>query len=277
MNAWPAAGVASQLVLSVQTCAQAGFRDRVEAAAAAGYDGIGLRPKDLERAAAEGLDHSGARALLDRHGLRVVELEALFDWALGGEKAASSRAHEERLYELAAAVGGEYLLVNSELDGPLEAAAGRFAALCDRAAERGLRVAIEFLPWTSIPDVSTARRIAELAGRDNGGVLVDTWHLYRGGGREEDLRQVPPERVFAIQLDDADPGVVGTLYEDTLHRRRLPGEGSFPLARFFATLAEMGVRAPVCLEVISDEMASLPAAEAALRSATAARQVLTRG
>lgn len=266
--------VARELVLSVQTCAGAGLQERIEAAAAAGYDGIGLRPADLMRASDEGLQPSGVRELLDQHGLRVVELEVLFDWALGGEKGSRSRTHEERLYALAAAVGGDYVLANSALEGPIEVAVERFAALCDRAAGHGLQVAIEFLPWTAIPDVRTAWRIAELAGRDNGGVLVDTWHLYRGGGREEDIRQVPPERIFAIQLDDADATVVGTLYEDTLHRRRLPGEGSFPLGRFFATLADMGVRAPVCVEVISDEMAALPAREAARCSAEAARRVL---
>lgn len=78
--------------------------------------------------------------------------------------------------------------------------------------------------------------------------------------------------MLAIQLDDADAEVVGSLLEDTMHRR-LPGRGSFPLERFVAVLDEMGVRAPLCVEVISDELASLPAAEAARLGAEAARAV----
>ena len=266
--------VASALVLSAQTCPDAGFRERVEAAAAAGYDGIGLRPRDLRAARQEGFAGAAARRLIEDHGLRVFELEALFDWALGSERGDASRRFEERLYELADGVGGDYLLVNSELEGPVGEAGERLAALCERASAHGLRVAVEFLPWTGIPDLETAAAIVEAAGHPGAGVLVDTWHVYRGGATEASLRAVAPERILAIQLDDADAEVVGTLFEDTMHRRRLPGRGSFPLGRFFAVLEEAGVRAPVCVEVISDEMAALSPAEAARLSAQAARSVL---
>lgn len=129
--------VAAALVLSAQTCPAAGFRERVEAAAAARYDGIGLRPRDLRAARAEGFAGPAARRLVEEHGLRVVELEALFDWALGGERGAASRRFEERLYEVAGAVVGDYLLVNSELDAPVELAGERLAALCEMRSPTG--------------------------------------------------------------------------------------------------------------------------------------------
>ena len=39
---------------------------------------------------------------------------------------------------------------------PFEVLVERFAALCDRAAEHDLLVALEFMPWTGIPNVATA-------------------------------------------------------------------------------------------------------------------------
>src|SRR5262249_19155146 len=127
----------------------------------------------------------------------------------------------------------------------------RFAALCDRASNHGLLVAIEFLPWTGIPDAATAWDIARRAGRPNGGVLIDCWHYFRGAADEAQLRRIPPAGVIGVQLDDADPERVGEPYEDTVLRRRLPGQGCFDLTGLVRALDEMGVAAPFSVEIIS--------------------------
>ena len=51
---------------------------------------------------------------------------------------------------------------------------------------------IEFLPWLDIPDAATAWAIAKQAGRANGGVLVDTWHYFRGAADPAQLEAIPP-------------------------------------------------------------------------------------
>ena len=56
----------------------------------------------------------------------------------------------------------------------------RFGALCDRAADIGALVHLEFIPMTPIADVATAWRIVREADRPNGGILFDTWHFFRG-------------------------------------------------------------------------------------------------
>ena len=113
-----------------------------------------------------------------------------------------------------------------------------------------------------------------LSGAANAGVLVDSWHLYRGNGDDREVRAVPPERIVALHIDDADELQVGTPLEDTLHRRRIPGEGAFPLLDYVRMLDEMGVQAPFGIEVLSDELRALPAAEAAQRAVDATRRVL---
>ena len=84
---------------------------------------------------------------------------------------------------------------------PIEVTAEAFAALCDRSAAHGLLVSIEFVPWSRIPDLATAMRIAELASRPNGGVMLDTWHLFRSGGTTADVRGQPcrPDRRTATR------------------------------------------------------------------------------
>lgn len=269
-------GPFAPLVFSVMTHPAAGFVERVEAAAAAGYAGIGLRTGDRRRAHESGLSDADQRAVLDAHGVEVVEIEGLHRWGCGGRDGEAARAHEARLYELVDALGGRHVTVTGDLDLPHDQVVQRFADLCDRAAEHGLSIALEFLPWTEVPDAAAAGRIVREAGRPNGGVLVDTWHHFRGAADDDLLRALPPEHVVAVQFDDADERVVGTLLEDTLSRRRLPGEGSFDLVGFLRLLADHGVSAPLCVEVINDELAAQPVDVAARRTAESTRDVLGR-
>lgn len=66
-----------------------------------------------------------------------------------------------------------------------------------------------------------------------------------------------------IQFDDADAVRVGGYMEDTTLRRRLPGQGAFDLVGFIQMLDEMGVNAPISVEILSDEQRARPLDEAA--------------
>jgi sugar phosphate isomerase/epimerase len=158
----------------------------------------------------------------------------------------------------------------------VEVAAAAFAALCDRAGEHGLLVHLEFLPWSAIPDVTRAWEIVRLAGRDNGGLLIDTWHHIRSNQGNAALEAVPGHRIFAIQLADAPAAPEGHIFDETLRRRRLPGDGDGDLATLVALLDRSGCRAPIGVEVFSEELAAQSTFEAADRAARATRAVLNR-
>lgn len=264
------------LVLSVMTHPAAALEERARAAAAAGYRGIGLRPGDLDRARRAGATDAGLRSLLADLDISVVEIDVLVGWGLGGPAGDKARRHEERIYELADVFGAHHVTVTGDLAHGVEAGAEAFAALCDRAAEHGLIVALEFLPWTDVPDAATALRLVELAGRRNGGVLVDAWHHFRGAASEEQLQALAPDSVVGVQFDDGLLDGAGSLLEQTFDRE-LPGEGEFDLPRFLRLLEGMGVGdLPLCVEVISPRLGELPVAEAARRSADATRRVLAQ-
>jgi sugar phosphate isomerase/epimerase len=42
-----------------------------------------------------------------------------------------------------------------------------------------MQVALEFRPYSNIPDVAAAANIVAEADRANGGLCVDTWHFFR--------------------------------------------------------------------------------------------------
>ena len=255
------------------------FAERVAAAAHAGFQGIGLTYADYAAASARGYSDEDMSALLDSYEVRVVEIEFVAGWSSDDTaRREAARRSESQLYEVAAAVGSLNLNVGcAEALGelaPIERVAERFAALCERAASHGLRVALEFMPWTGIPDAATAWEVVRQAGRPNGGVLIDTWHYFRGAADPAQLRAIPPERFFSVQINDGARDLVGSLREDTGLRRRLPGEGDFDLAGLVRLLDGLGVRAPYAVEVMSEELAALDLDEAARRAFASTQAVL---
>ncbi len=274
----------TDLVLAQGTLRSAGFRDRVAAAASAGFTGIGLATRAYARLREEGWSDAALSAVLDDAGVHLAEAEGLLGFSSAGQvqsgvlagRRYADPAAEQLAFAMANAFGVRHLTVTTAFDGSLEPdAAAAFAGLCDRAAEHDLLVALEPMPCSTVPDLPTAVRLVREAGRPNGGLCVDSWHLYRGGGDEQALLELPPGLVLVVQLDDGPAQPVDPDYlVDTLHHRQLPGDGALPLTAFLGVLHRIGVRAPTSVEVLSDDLDARPPAEAASLAASATRRVL---
>jgi sugar phosphate isomerase/epimerase len=254
--------------------------ERAAAAAAAGFTGIGLAIEDYATMRERGTSGAEMRRILDDNGICAAELEFLQNWWHDDERGARARINEDLCYAAGDALGSHHVNVGSA--GPrgtlpaLEVVAERFAALCDRAARHSLLVAFEFLPWSDIPDAAAAWELIRLANRKNGGILIDTWHYFRGAADSSQVRSIPADRFFVIQFDDADAVQAGGYMEDTTQRRRLPGQGAFDLVSFIRMLDEIGVNAPISVEILSDEQRARPLEEAAHLAHDTTRAVLAQ-
>jgi len=274
------------LVLCSGTLARdASFRERVDAAVAGGFSAISLWGRDYGSARRAGLTDADLRALLADHGLAVAELDLAWWWLPGASDVHIPAAldteelfayDEEQLFRIADAVGARSLNAIDVFGGDwtVDDAAAAFAGLCDRAAEHGLLVHIEFLPWSRIPNVAAAWEIVRIADRPNGGLLVDAWHYFRSGSPRTSLLDVPGERVLGIQLDDGPMAPEPDLMTASLHDRSLPGAGELDLRGLVQALHGIGAVAPVGVEVFSDELHALDPEEAGRRAGTALRSVL---
>jgi sugar phosphate isomerase/epimerase len=262
------------------------FRDRLEAATAAGYQAVSLWGRDYQSARDEGNSDADLVALLDDHGLVVAELDPVWCWTPGAEAFSIPpeldpvdvfRFGASELFRIGEALGARSVNAVDVVGGDwtVADAAVSFAALCDRAAEHGLLVHLEWLAWSRIPDLATALEVVTLADRPNGGLNVDMWHCARTGTSADDLLAVPGDRVLAVQVDDGPEEPEDNLIEATLHDRLLPGEGGFDLLGYLGSLRAIGARAPVGIEVFSDELHASGPAEAAARAAQATRALLS--
>jgi sugar phosphate isomerase/epimerase len=252
------------------------LRERVEAASAAGFRGFGLLSDDLPDAVAtHGLN--GIRDLLADNGIVHLELEGIpWWWDEGPHRAESDRARH-LLLEAAEVLGPRHLKVTPDGDdGPWDRAvwATRFAELADQAAGVGARLGIEFFPWSNIKTLGDGLQLVADAGHEAGGVIIDIWHVARAHTPSSDLAAVPLDRLIGVELNDADAEVVGTLFEDTVHRRRYCGEGVFDLTGMIRALRSAGWNGPWGVEILSDEHRGRPVREALARAAASARNAL---
>jgi sugar phosphate isomerase/epimerase len=279
---------ADDLVLCAGTLPRATtWRERLEAASSARFSAISVWGRDYAAARAEGWSDADLRAQLDDHGLAIAELDPAWWWTPGEVDVASLvaidtmevfRFGESELFAIAEALGARSMNAAEVLGGnwTVDDAAEAFAGLCDRAAERGLIVHLEFLPWSRIPDLATAWEVVRRADRPNGGVAVDAWHWFRSSTPSDlaTLLTIPGAKVLGIQLDDAPAEAESNLMSATLHERLLPGEGAIDLVALLGALRDIGAVAPIGVEVFSDDLHALGPIEAAKRAADTTRAVL---
>jgi len=159
-------------------------------------------------------------------------------------------------------IAPEYGIEGIDLPRHVEA----FADVCREASEHGTAVALEVMPFSNVATLDVARAIVEGAGAPNGGLLLDVWHVVRGGIPYDQVAALPPGTIVSVELADAAAEPVGSLWDDTIHHRRRPGEGAFDLPGFVAAVRASGYDGPYGVEVIGAEHRALGLADAARRA-----------
>ena len=243
--------------------------ERAEVCGRIGWQGMGFVMDDMEASIARyGLD--GVRQILSDNNIRFVELEFLVDWHLSGERRAQSDAMYARMLELGAALGvakiklgGGVFETNAPDIGAMRAA---LFNICEKAKPLGIDIVIEFLPFASINTIDRGVELLGDLGVTNGGLLVDTWHVQRGGMTADDIRKIPSEFLRAAELDDAGPELIGDLFNDSTHYRRPCGEGCIDISGQIQAMLDQGYRGYWGVELISAHHRHLPIEMAAQRA-----------
>jgi sugar phosphate isomerase/epimerase len=257
------------------------FDERVAAAATAGFEGIGLFVEEYARLRDdEGRSPAAIGEVLERHGVVLADAEVARGWwaTPGGEHDEhyrQGRRIERLAFEMADHFGVRYLQAIGPYHCEIDLAVEGFAGLCDRAAEHGLLVGIEWLPYTNIATAADAQRIVRAADRPNAGYCVDIWHHTRGANDIDMLAALEPERIFAVQMNDGSLAPALADYKaDCLANRVPPGDGEFDCVGFVQMLSAMGVDAPISIEVCSTSLWEAPIEVAARLAADGMRRVL---
>lgn len=235
--------------------------DRMRHAAAAGFSGIGLSEADL----VHNVGLHGAtevRAMLDDHGLRHVELEALTDWWLDEDAWGVSL---DRMLNLGDQIGARIVKATGDFSAtpvPLALMTERFGLVAERARSAGMVVALEIIAFSNVADVPSALAVLGKQGGRGTGLMLDCWHFARRGLPIESIAKIPAGWIAGVEISDIGADVMGDIFTETLDHRRLPGAGVYDIAAFLKAVDAAGYAGPVGLEVLSAALRDRPLAEA---------------
>jgi len=231
------------------------LRDKLEAIARAGFDGVEIfendfliydaSPKEVGRMVRDlGMEITLFQPFRDFEGMPEPLRSRTFDRA-------------ERKFDVMQEMGTDLVLVCSNVSpaslGGLDRAAADFHELGERAAGRGLRVGYEALAWgRHIHDHRDAWEIVRRADHPNIGLVLDSFHTLSRKIDVNSIRSIPKEKIFIIQLADA-PLIDMDLLYWSRHFRNMPGEGDLPVLDFMKAVAATGYDGYLSLEIFNDQ------------------------
>lgn len=230
-----------------------GFEQTVAAAAGAGFDefAIWLMAIDEARQALGSLE--AVKDCMDRHGIRPSVMELVHAWASGDQNAIEEE--REVLRTAAEFFDAEVVLAATLLPVLSGDSVGALREHCRALAPR--RVALEFLPFSAIPDLGAALSMVDAVGEDNLGIVFDSWHFARAGADYDLLDSVPGEMIHFIQLNDADPEPWPDIFAETMGGRLRPGEGALDWPRLIGILADKPLHCAIGSEQYSDKVKAM--------------------
>ena len=146
--------------------------------------------------------------------------------------------------------------------------------------DHGVRLGLEYVgpktSWTvaKYPFIHTMAEMKELIhaiGRDNVGMVLDSWHWYCSGETVADLKSLKATDVVAVDLNDAPAGIPVDRQMDLV--RDLPcATGVIDVKGFLGGLLAIGYDGPVRAEPFRPDLGKLPADEAVARTAAAMKK-----
>ena len=235
-------------------CLSGTLREKMQACAVAGFDGIEIFEQDLVTSP---LSPEDVRRMAADLGLSLDLYQPFRDFdSVPEELLAANLRRAEAKFRLMSRLGMDTILVCSNVatasidDDALRAEQlSRLAAL---AADHGVKVAYEALAWGKyVNDYEHAHRLVQAVDHPSLGTCLDSFHILSRDWDTAPIEGFDPDKIFFIQVADA-PKLSLDVLSWSRHYRVFPGEGQFELAKFMGHAVRAGYTGPVSLEVFND-------------------------
>jgi sugar phosphate isomerase/epimerase len=209
---------------------------------------------------------------LEARGAPIPILDPFLAWYPGwtgpqisGYQGDAQNVDADTVLRFAEELGARSLSVLAPFHGspaPREEVLDALGVFADRAAAIDLLLHIEVIPTSMVPDLASGWDMAEGVGRDNVGLVLDTFHLGRSGTTAEDLSAIPADRIFHVQLCDAprEPRLPD-YFEEAVTIRDFAGDGELGVLGMARCLDAMGALDNVGPEVFSAELDAMSPVE----------------
>ncbi|WP_426228014.1 bifunctional sugar phosphate isomerase/epimerase/4-hydroxyphenylpyruvate dioxygenase family protein [Pseudarthrobacter sp. DSP2-3-2b1] len=235
-------------------CLSGTLKEKMQACAIAGFDGIEIFEQDLVTSP---LAPEDVRKMAADLGLTLDLYQPFRDFdSVEEDLLAANLRRAEAKFKLMSRLGMDTILVCSNVatasidsDSLRTEQLGRLAAL---AGDHGVKVAYEALAWGKyVSDYEHAHKLVEAVDHPNLGTCLDSFHILSRNWDTAPIEAFSPEKIFFVQVADA-PKLSMDVLSWSRHYRVFPGEGQFELAKFMGHVVRAGYSGPVSLEIFND-------------------------
>ncbi|MDP9693987.1 UNVERIFIED_ORG: 4-hydroxyphenylpyruvate dioxygenase [Arthrobacter globiformis] len=235
-------------------CLSGTLKEKMQACAIAGFDGIEIFEQDLVTSS---LSPEDVRKMAADLGLTLDLYQPFRDFdSVTEDLLAANLRRAEAKFRLMSRLGMDTILVCTNVatatidDDELRAA--QLAALADLAGAHGVKVAYEALAWGKyVNDYEHAHRLVGMVDHPNLGTCLDSFHILSRDWDTAPIENISADKIFFVQVADA-PKLSMDVLSWSRHYRVFPGEGQFELAKFMGHVVRAGYTGPVSLEVFND-------------------------
>ncbi len=251
------------LNMSTINNSQVPIRQQLKIAADAGYDAVELWLRDIDAFVSGGGKLEDLRREINDLGLGVDSAIAFGKWIVNDDaERAAGLEQSKRDMETLRALGGTRIAappVGATGDGvlDLQAAGERYRALLE--VGRACEVTPQVELWGFSKHLSTLAEVLYVAAAANDAdacLLLDVYHLYKGGSDFSNLGLVPGAKMHCLHMNDY-PDIAAADIADK--DRVYPGDGVAPLSMILKTLVAGGFEGTLSLELFNRSYWEQPA------------------
>lgn len=247
MPNWP-------LCLNTSTIRPASLLDKITIAAEAGYSAIELWNDDLTEFEAQGGSLAEIRQRLCDTNLKVSSVIAVFNWMQSeGQQKMAAFSEALRRLEQAASVDAPRIVASPVPDFPnvdIGRAAARYRELLELGEGVGVMPSMEFLGFhRNVYQLEQAVAIARQADHPGASIVLDPFHLYRGGSGFGGVKFLKDVKISICHFNDAP--AAPRQFEQGDSDRIYPGDGILPLQQMLQDVERIGYGGYVSVELFN--------------------------
>ena len=185
-----------------------GFLKEFEIAAKAGYDGIEIWVRDLEKYLAEGGNLNDLKKYTTDQGITIENAIGFAQWAVDDEATRKAGMEQmKREMDLLARIGCKRIAAppagaTSQPLLDLFSVAERYNQVLQLGEQTGVLPQLEI--WGSsanLHQISQALFVASAAGHPNACILPDVYHMFRGGSNYHSLKLISGAAIEMIHFN----------------------------------------------------------------------------
>ena len=240
----------------------------------AGFKGVEIVASKLDDYLDQGFTAEDLSQALKEKNLTALSINDICHIESPRPEALEKMLEQAKRYsEVAEIIGCKYIqlvplveLNDKSWEEILDITSSNVKKICDIGAEHGVSFQLEAVAWSPFRSLKRGMALIEKVGKDNLGMVVDTWHFWAAGETTpEEVAKMDPTLIYNIHFCDGKKGEADTVWDETKLRGYYFGEADIPLKEYSDAIKASGYKNWWSVELVSSKHWEMDAIEVAKR------------